>query len=77
MKYTREGDWTSAPVPPAVADRRVKIIGPVERKMINSALNSGAIVSPDINDMSDITIGSEPLFEQDMCPEEPRDFEDD
>ncbi|KAL1085638.1 hypothetical protein V6Z11_D08G063400 [Gossypium hirsutum] len=44
MKYTREGDWTSAPVPPAVADRRVKIIGPVERKMINSALNSGAIV---------------------------------
>ncbi|KAG8485394.1 hypothetical protein CXB51_021389 [Gossypium anomalum] len=44
MKYIREGDWTCAPVLPAVADRRVEITGPVERKMINSALNSGAIV---------------------------------
>ncbi|OWM90581.1 malate synthase, glyoxysomal [Punica granatum] len=42
--YIREGDWTCAPVPPAVADRRVEITGPVERKMIINALNSGAKV---------------------------------
>lgn len=40
----REGVWTCAPVPPAVADRRVEITGPVERKMIINALNSGAKV---------------------------------
>lgn len=43
-KYIREGDWTCAPVPPSVADRRVEITGPVERKMIINALNSGAKV---------------------------------
>ncbi|KAK7842139.1 malate synthase [Quercus suber] len=40
----REGMWTCAQVPPAVADRRVEITGPVERKMIINALNSGAKV---------------------------------
>ncbi|CAH9116289.1 unnamed protein product [Cuscuta europaea] len=40
----REGDWRCAPVPPAVADRKVEITGPVERKMIINALNSGAKV---------------------------------
>ncbi|XP_047330634.1 malate synthase, glyoxysomal [Impatiens glandulifera] len=40
----RDGDWLCAPVPPAVADRRVEITGPVERKMIINALNSGAKV---------------------------------
>ena len=40
----REGVWTCAPVPPAVADRTVEITGPVERKMIINALNSGAKV---------------------------------
>ncbi|CBI15624.3 unnamed protein product, partial [Vitis vinifera] len=40
----REGDWVCAPVPPAVADRKVEITGPVERKMIINALNSGAKV---------------------------------
>ncbi|XP_021681023.2 malate synthase, glyoxysomal [Hevea brasiliensis] len=43
-RYIREGDWTCAPVPPAVADRKVEITGPVERKMIINALNSGAKV---------------------------------
>ncbi|CAH2057145.1 unnamed protein product [Thlaspi arvense] len=43
-RYIREGDWTCAPPPPAVADRRVEITGPVERKMIINALNSGAKV---------------------------------
>lgn len=43
-RYIREGQWTCAPVPPAVADRRVEITGPVERKMIINALNSGAKV---------------------------------
>ncbi|TXG51311.1 hypothetical protein EZV62_023835 [Acer yangbiense] len=42
--YLREGDWTCAPVPPAVADRRVEITGPVDRKMVINALNSGAKV---------------------------------
>lgn len=43
-RYIREGDWTCALVPPAIADRRVEITGPVERKMIINALNSGAKV---------------------------------
>ncbi|KAL1814605.1 hypothetical protein ACET3Z_017179 [Daucus carota] len=43
-KYVREGEWVCAPVPSAVADRRVEITGPVERKMIINALNSGAKV---------------------------------
>ncbi|TXG51312.1 hypothetical protein EZV62_023836 [Acer yangbiense] len=43
-RYIREGEWTCARVPPAVADRRVEITGPVERKMVINALNSGAKV---------------------------------
>ena len=43
-RYVREGDWVCAAVPPAVADRKVEITGPVERKMIINALNSGAQV---------------------------------
>lgn len=43
-RYVREGEWACAAVPPAVADRRVEITGPVERKMIINALNSGAKV---------------------------------
>ncbi|CAI8607621.1 unnamed protein product [Vicia faba] len=40
----REGEWICAPVPSAVSDRKVEITGPVERKMIINALNSGAKV---------------------------------
>jgi len=40
----RESDWTVAPIPRDLADRRVEITGPVDRKMIINALNSGANV---------------------------------
>ncbi len=40
----REGDWTCAPLPEDLLDRRVEITGPVDRKMIINALNSGASV---------------------------------
>src|SRR4029079_9836542 len=38
----REGDWRVAPFPDEIADRRVEITGPVDRKMVINALNSGA-----------------------------------
>ena len=38
----REGDWTVAPVPRDLRDRRVEITGPTDRKMVINALNSGA-----------------------------------
>jgi malate synthase len=40
----RDADWTCAPVPLDIEDRRVEITGPVDRKMIINALNSGASV---------------------------------
>jgi malate synthase len=40
----RESDWRVAPVPPELQDRRVEITGPVDRKMVINALNSGARV---------------------------------
>ncbi len=40
----REGDWVAAPIPADLQDRRVEITGPVDRKMIINALNSGAKV---------------------------------
>ena len=40
----RESAWTVAPIPRDLQDRRVEITGPVERKMIINALNSGANV---------------------------------
>jgi len=41
-KHIREGDWKIAPLPKALECRRVEITGPVERKMIINAFNSGA-----------------------------------
>ena len=38
----RRGDWTVAPTPAALLDRRVEITGPVDPKMVINALNSGA-----------------------------------
>ncbi|HEY0609024.1 MAG TPA: malate synthase A [Chitinophaga sp.] len=38
----REGKWRVNPAPPDLQDRRVEITGPVDRKMIINALNSGA-----------------------------------
>jgi malate synthase len=43
-KAVRESDWTVAPIPRDLTDRRVEITGPVDRKMIINALNSGANV---------------------------------
>ncbi len=40
----RQSDWTVAPIPDDLQDRRVEITGPVDRKMIINALNSGANV---------------------------------
>ena len=41
-KNVRHGDWRVAPVPTELQDRRVEITGPVDRKMVINALNSGA-----------------------------------
>ncbi|MEN9609857.1 MAG: malate synthase [Bacteroidota bacterium] len=40
----RAANWTVAPIPADLQDRRVEITGPVERKMVINALNSGAKV---------------------------------
>ena len=42
--HIRQKDWTVASIPPDLLDRRVEITGPVDRKMIINALNSGASV---------------------------------
>ncbi|MFL6540667.1 MAG: malate synthase A [Chthoniobacterales bacterium] len=41
-QHIRDGDWTCAPIPPDLQDRRVEITGPTDRKMVINALNSGA-----------------------------------
>ena len=38
----RNGEWKVAPIPADLQDRRVEITGPVDRKMVVNALNSGA-----------------------------------
>ena len=43
-EHIREGRWEVAPAPADLADRRVEITGPTERKMLINALNSGARV---------------------------------
>ena len=40
----RSADWTVAPCPADLEDRRVEITGPTDRKMVINALNSGANV---------------------------------
>jgi malate synthase len=40
----RESEWRTAPPPADLLDRRVEITGPVDRKMVINALNSGARV---------------------------------
>jgi len=54
----REKAWTVAPVPADLLDRRVEITGPVERKMIINALNSGAKVF-----MADLEDSNAPTWE--------------
>ncbi len=43
-KEIRDKDWTVAPLPKDILDRRVEITGPVDRKMVINALNCGANV---------------------------------
>lgn len=55
-KAIREGKWTVAPLPKDLLDRRVEITGPVDRKMIINALNSGAkVFMADIEDSNSPT----------------------
>ena len=43
-RHVRDGDWTVAPIPADLQDRRVEITGPTDRKMVVNALNCGAKV---------------------------------
>ncbi|MDP3920700.1 MAG: malate synthase A [Candidatus Omnitrophota bacterium] len=43
-KSVREAAWTVAPIPKDLTERKVEITGPVDRKMMINALNSGAHV---------------------------------
>jgi malate synthase len=55
----RESDWTVAPLPKALLDRRVEITGPAEPKMVINALNSGArVYMADFEDSITPTWGS-------------------
>jgi malate synthase len=54
----REAEWTVAPIPHDLLDRRVEITGPVDRKMIINALNSGASVF-----MADFEDSNSPTWE--------------
>ena len=54
----RDGDWKVVPPPSDVAQRHVEITGPVDRKMIINALNSGADVF-----MADFEDSTSPTWE--------------
>lgn len=55
----REGDWQVAAIPAEVADRRTEITGPVSRKMVINALNSGAqVYMADFEDSTSPTWGN-------------------
>ncbi|MEP7366119.1 MAG: malate synthase A [Acidobacteriota bacterium] len=60
-KDVRETKWTVAAIPPALQDRRVEITGPVDRKMIINALNSGASVF-----MADLEDSNSPTWRNTM-----------
>ena len=57
----RKGDWKVAPIPKDLEDRRVEITGPVDRKMIINALNSGANVF-----MADFEDSNSPTWENNL-----------
>jgi malate synthase len=57
--HIRAGDWKIAPLPADLLDRRVEITGPVDRKMIVNALNSGAkVFMADFEDASSPTLAN-------------------
>jgi len=57
-EHIRNSEWTVAPVPHDLQDRRVEITGPAERKMVINALNSGAKVF-----MADFEDANSPTWE--------------
>ena len=57
-QQVRDGDWRVPPAPPDLADRRVEITGPTDRKMVINALNSGAKVF-----MADFEDANSPTWE--------------
>ena len=57
-KDVRDSDWTVSPLPKDLLDRRVEITGPVDRKMIINALNSGVKVF-----MADFEDSNSPTWE--------------
>jgi malate synthase len=57
----RESEWTGAPIPQDLVDRRVEITGPVDRKMVINALNSGASVF-----MADFEDANSPTWENNL-----------
>jgi malate synthase len=65
----RDGGWRIAPFPEEIADRRVEITGPVDRKMVINALNSGAKVF-----MADFEDANSPTWEN--CLEGQRNLTD-
>lgn len=60
-KSIRDRDWTVAPIPHDLQDRRIEITGPVDRKMIINALNSGAGVF-----MADFEDSNAPTWENNV-----------
>jgi malate synthase len=60
--HVRAGDWSVSPLPADLLDRRVEITGPVDRKMIINALNSGAKVF-----MADFEDSQSPTWEGQVC----------
>src|SRR5881397_3268079 len=57
----REREWTVAPIRPDLLDRRVEITGPVDRKMVINALNSGASIF-----MADFEDSNAPTWENNV-----------
>ena len=67
--HVRAGDWKIDPVPTGLRDRRVEITGPVDRKMVINALNSGARMF-----MADFEDANSPTFRN--CIEGHRNLSD-
>ena len=68
--HIRNSTWEVAPCPSALSDRRVEITGPVDRKMMINALNSGAKMF-----MADFEDASSPTFDNMMSGQQNmRDF---
>jgi malate synthase len=57
-RSVRESDWQVAEAPPDLRDRRCEITGPVDRKMMINALNSGARVF-----MADFEDANSPMWQ--------------